>query len=248
MGLIADRVRGWGREKTLALCAALEQEHRATVVWLGWQDFAGYERLRDPEGARVLSAREQAAVMACCDLHIANQGGGANMSAAVGCPTLALCGLHPRYRESLALFCNPYVAELQRKHIEMWRQRESAAEDNSSVLHVRGLAESEVSALAHALSPGHRLATRDDRDDDWSIRTGVPSGSDPVGADSPALVDRYATELWQCLTPAAELPEEEPWWQRTAEVTPEDVMLVAKVMLSRAITVSRSRVVISRAA
>lgn len=248
MGLVADRVRGWGREKTLAMCAALEQEHRATVVWLGWQGFAGYERLRDPDGARVLSAREQAAVMACCDLHIANQGGGANMSAAVGCPTLALCGLHPRYRESLALFCNPFVAESQRKHIEIWRQWEPAAEGGLSVLHVRGLDEREVSTLAQTPLLGKRLRTRDDRDEEWSIRTAVPVGADPAGADSPALVDRYATELWQCLTPAAELPKEESWWRRTAELTLEDVMLVAKVMLSRAITLSRSRELMGRAA
>jgi len=119
MGLTLERFRGWGHDKTLELCARIERELGGTVVWFGWSDCGPYTRLMR-EG-KPLSARQQAAVMARCDVHISSQGGGANMSAAVGCPTLALSGLHPCWREGVAYLNNHATDNPAKHHVEIWR-------------------------------------------------------------------------------------------------------------------------------
>ena len=119
MGLTLERFRGWGHNKTLELCARIERELGGTVVWFGWTDCGPYTRLM--RHSKPLSARQQAAVMARCDVHISNQGGGANMSAAVGCPTLALSGLHPCWREGVAYLNNHAIDNPAKHHVEIWR-------------------------------------------------------------------------------------------------------------------------------
>ncbi|MEC9373246.1 MAG: hypothetical protein VYC34_05350 [Planctomycetota bacterium] len=121
MGLIQPRFRGWGAEKTAALGDRLESDLGAAVIWIGWNDFHRYRR--PTHNGAPLSVREQAALLSRCDLHIATQGGGANLSAAVGCQTLSLSGCHPPQREGVAFFTNRYVEDPSRRHVELYRYR-----------------------------------------------------------------------------------------------------------------------------
>lgn len=119
MNLIAKRFRAWGEEPTAELCARLEDRHGVDIVWIGWLDWAGRRRLA--HDGRNLGVREQAAVLAQCDLHVTAQGAGANLSGAVGTQTLSLSGCHPPEREGVAYFANPYVEDPSRRHVEMYR-------------------------------------------------------------------------------------------------------------------------------
>lgn len=197
MGLTLERFRGWGHDKTLELCARIERELGATVVWFGWTDCPPYSRLM--HRGRPLSARQQAAVMARCDVHISNQGGGANMSAAVGCPTLALSGLHPCWREGVAYLNNHAIENPAKHHVEIWRDGDELVTNG---LH------------------GTRCVP-------WSI-TGSGRGPEDV-----ETITRYERELWGCITPVGELPQSDPWWWRTRNVTVNDVMRTLTAMLER---------------
>lgn len=117
--LLAPRIRGgWSEAAVAELCARTQHELGATVLWFGASGFGPYPRLAAPDG-RALNVREQAAVMARCDVHVAVQGGGANLSGAVGCQTLCLTGVHPPCRESVALHHNPSIDDPSRFHVEL---------------------------------------------------------------------------------------------------------------------------------
>ena len=212
MGLTLERFRGWSAEKVRELCQRIEQELSGTVVWFGWTSFDQYQRLM--HAGKPLSARQQAAVMARCDVHITSQGGGANMSAAVGCPTLALTGLHPCWREGVAYLNNHAIDDPSRRNVEIWRQGET--------LVVSGL--DRVDASASPCGPGTPVHTRHIP---WSLTAEGLTAGDPV-----PLVERYMNELWQCITPVDKLPRSEPWWWRTRDVTVDDVMTTLRAMLA----------------
>lgn len=211
MALAADRARGWGADKTLELCRRLEAELGATVVWMGWTDFGPYTRLMTPGGTkhadapRPLSVREQAAVMAACDLHITCQGGGANMSAGVGCQTIALTGLHPARREGVAFMCNRSIADPSRRHVEMYRYN------------------GELRVLNYmSLPPGE--------EPEWAL---LPEhGGRSAAPPSRSLLRRYMDELWAMTTPVDKLPAEERFWWRVRELSVEDVFSVTAETLA----------------
>ncbi len=144
MNLVGDRFRAWGEEKTAHLCRAIEEQVRGTVVWIGWTDWRGYRRLA--EGDRPLTVREQAAVLSMCDVHVAAQGAGANLSAAVGRPTLSLTGCHPARREGVAFFNNAYIEDETRRHVELSRY-------DGRTRVCRGAGEAEPD---WAIAPGHQ--------------------------------------------------------------------------------------------
>lgn len=119
MSLIGRRFRAWGEERTLELCRRIETQLGGTVVWIGWVPFGPYARPAD--GDRPLTVREQAALLSACDIHVCGQGGGANLSAAVGTQTLSLTGCHPARREGVAYFGNAYIEDPSRRHVEIYR-------------------------------------------------------------------------------------------------------------------------------
>jgi len=209
MALAANRARGWGEMKTTDLCQRLERELQAVIVWMGWVDFGPYKRLVDVRASsagRPLSVREQAAVMGACDLHITCQGGGANMSAAVGCQTLALSGLHPAHREGVAYFNNQYIEDSSRWHVELYRYATPGGDERDEL---------------RVLNYGTR------RDVPWRVDATL---QDSV-RESDAALDRYHDELWNMTTPVDKLPETERYWWRTRDLTVDDVYTTAGQML-----------------
>jgi hypothetical protein len=139
------------------------------VVWIGFVDWAGRRRLRD--GERALSVREQAAVLAECDIHVTTQGAGANLSAGVGTQTLSLSGCHPCWREGVAYFGNPYIEDPSRRHVEMYRyEREmrvlTYVQERRPAWRTKfGETERDVNAYAHELwdreTPPSKLPAED---------------------------------------------------------------------------------------
>jgi hypothetical protein len=108
-GLRGIPMRHWDPDKIPALEQAIRKAYGVEPIWFGSRFTPYWE-------GRLLSLRENIALLTFADISIGVLSGPLHFAAAVGLPTLTLYGDHPLHRAAPAYFLNPYIKDERRWH------------------------------------------------------------------------------------------------------------------------------------